>query len=238
MMYADHVTASMRTAIEETDRRRGIQDAYNREHGLEATTITKEIRDITDHVREVAEDVEEYDAGVPEGMAADDLLRMIKELEREMKGAAKNLEFEKAAALRDRIVELRRELVGSESEELGAFAEVAGGAGRCATGAARRGVATGGSASGDGSRVSTHDGHTPVRGQGVGFGHRERGATMPSRRAAIAMTDEEREQFLDEGWTLQVATNGPGGFPHLAAMWYVVIDGVVHFTSSGRARRS
>ena len=60
---------------------------------------------------------------------------------------------------------------------------------------------------------------------------------MPSRRAAIAMTDEEREQFLDEGWTLQVATNGPGGFPHLAAMWYVVIDGVVHFTTFGKSQK-
>ena len=86
----------------------------------------KAIRDITDHVREAAEDVEEYDAGIPAGMPPDELLRMVKELEREMKAAAKNLEFEKAAALRDRIVEMRRELVGSESEELQAFAEVAG----------------------------------------------------------------------------------------------------------------
>lgn len=60
---------------------------------------------------------------------------------------------------------------------------------------------------------------------------------MPSRRADIAMTDEERAQFLDEGWTLQVATNGPGGFPHLAAMWYVMIDGVVHFTTFGKSQK-
>ena len=51
------------------------------------------------------------------------------------------------------------------------------------------------------------------------------------------MTDEERERFLDEGWTLQVAKNGPGGFPHLAAMWYVVIDGVVHFTTFGKSQK-
>ncbi len=126
VMYADHITASMRTALDETERRRGIQDAYNREHGLEASTITKAIRDITDHVREVAEDPAEYDASPPVELAPDELLRTIKELEREMKGAAKNLEFEKAAAIRDRIVELRRELVGSESDELEAFAEVAG----------------------------------------------------------------------------------------------------------------
>ncbi len=60
---------------------------------------------------------------------------------------------------------------------------------------------------------------------------------MPSRRAEIAMTDEERAQFLDEGWTLQVATNGPGGFPHLAAMWYVMIDGVAHFTTFGKSQK-
>ena len=127
VMYADHVTASMKTAIEETDRRRGIQETYNRDHGLEASTIMKAIRDITDHVREVAEEPAEYDAGAPAAeLPPDELLRTIKELEREMKGAAKNLEFEKAAALRDRIVEMRRELVGSESEELEAFAEVAG----------------------------------------------------------------------------------------------------------------
>ena len=60
---------------------------------------------------------------------------------------------------------------------------------------------------------------------------------MPSRRADIALTDEEREQFLDEGWTLQVATNGPGGFPHLAAMWYVMIEGVVHFTTFGKSQK-
>ena len=126
VMYADHMTASMRRAIGETERRRAIQEAYNREHGLEAATITKAIRDITDHVREAAEAPAEYDAGVPAGMPPDQLLRTIKELEREMKGAAKNLEFEKAAALRDRIVELRRELAGSDDEELEAFAEAAG----------------------------------------------------------------------------------------------------------------
>ena len=127
VMYADHVTASMRTAIDETERRRGIQDDWNRQHGIEAATITKAIRDITDHVRgEVAEDAEPYDAAFPADAPPDELLRMVRELEREMKAAAKNLEFEKAAALRDRIVELRRELAGSGEDELRAFAEVAG----------------------------------------------------------------------------------------------------------------
>jgi len=126
IMYADKITASMRTAIDETERRRGIQDAYNREHGLEASTITKAIRDITDQIREVAEDDTEYDTTAPAALPRDELLRLIKELEREMKAAAKNLEFEKAAGIRDRIVDLRRELVGSDEEELDAFAAVAG----------------------------------------------------------------------------------------------------------------
>ena len=60
---------------------------------------------------------------------------------------------------------------------------------------------------------------------------------MPSRRASIALTAEEQEQFLNEGWTLQVATNGPGGFPHLAPMWYVMIDGVIHFTTFGKSQK-
>ncbi len=60
---------------------------------------------------------------------------------------------------------------------------------------------------------------------------------MPSRRAAIAMTDGERERFLEEGWTLQVATNGPGGFPHLAAMWYVLRDGLIHFTTFAKSQK-
>ncbi len=60
---------------------------------------------------------------------------------------------------------------------------------------------------------------------------------MPSRRAQIAMTDEERERFLEEGWTLQLATNGPGGFPHLAAMWYVMRDGLIHFTTFTKSQK-
>ena len=60
---------------------------------------------------------------------------------------------------------------------------------------------------------------------------------MPSRRAMIAMTDGERERFREEGWTLQVATNGPGGFPHLAAMWYVLRDGLIHFTTFARSQK-
>jgi PPOX class probable F420-dependent enzyme len=60
---------------------------------------------------------------------------------------------------------------------------------------------------------------------------------MPSRRDQIALTQEEQDQFLADGWTLQVASIGPQGYPHLVAMWYVVIDGVVTFTTFGKSQK-
>lgn len=60
---------------------------------------------------------------------------------------------------------------------------------------------------------------------------------MPSRRASIALTPEERDQFLADGWTLQVASIGPGGFPHLVAMWYVLIDGLICFTTFRKSQK-
>jgi excinuclease ABC subunit B len=124
IMYADQVTQSMQNAIDETYRRRDIQRQYNEEHGIEAKGIYKTIKDITDHVRMAAEEKTGYDAG-PD-MPKDETLRLIKELESQMKSAAKALEFEKAAALRDQVVELRRRMVGSDAEELSQFAAVAG----------------------------------------------------------------------------------------------------------------
>ena len=127
IMYADRVTASMKAAIDETERRREIQIAYNREHGIEPQTIVKAIRDIGLRLRDIAvgEGVEErarrpVAAG---SMPKDELARLIKDLEGQMKAAAKELEFEKAAALRDEVVELRGLLVleaGPESLEAGA----------------------------------------------------------------------------------------------------------------------
>ena len=111
MMYADTVTESMRRAIEETNRRRRIQTSYNQEHGIKPEGIRKAIRDLTDRVRKVAEERAVYRTGpIPK----DEIARLIKDLESQMKKAAQNLEFERAALLRDQIVELRRELVGDE----------------------------------------------------------------------------------------------------------------------------
>jgi excinuclease ABC subunit B len=112
IMYADTMTRSMKKAIEETYRRRAIQVAHNERHGITPRGIVKEIKDLTDRVRAVAEERVEYDANGDPGVIAeippDELARMIRALEKQMKDAAKQLEFEKAALLRDQIVELRR----------------------------------------------------------------------------------------------------------------------------------
>lgn len=60
---------------------------------------------------------------------------------------------------------------------------------------------------------------------------------MPSRRADIALTEEEKQKFMEDGWTLQVASIGPGGYPHLVAMWYVIVDGKIHFTTFGKSQK-
>jgi excinuclease ABC subunit B len=111
IMYADVVTDSMRRAIDETERRRNIQRQYNAEHGIEPEGIQKAVRDITERVRMVAETQADYRT---DGIPKDEIARLIKDFEKQMKAAAKNMEFEKAALLRDRVVELRRELVGDE----------------------------------------------------------------------------------------------------------------------------
>jgi excinuclease ABC subunit B len=110
IMYADRMTDSMRRAIDETNRRRSIQRAYNEERGITPTSIKRDIRTLADRLR-----VEDDGASVAEGVGLalaalppDEIVRMIKDLESQMKRAAKELEFEKAANLRDQIVELRR----------------------------------------------------------------------------------------------------------------------------------
>jgi len=107
IMYADATTSSMAAAIKETQRRRQIQETYNKEHGITPQGIRKAIRDITERVRAVAETRAPYIAAAP--ASKEDVARLIKELEAQIKTAARSLEFEKAALLRDRIIELRKE---------------------------------------------------------------------------------------------------------------------------------
>ncbi len=124
IMYADHVTNSMQRAIDETYRRRKIQVEYNVAHNIEPASIIKEIKDITDRVRAVAESRADYsvtgaEAGdvLPGALPKDEIVRLVKDLEGQMKTAAKMLEFEKAALLRDQVVELRRMIVDEDPVE-------------------------------------------------------------------------------------------------------------------------
>ena len=113
IMYADKITGSIQRAIAETQRRRRIQEEYNKEHNITPQGIRKAIKDITERVKVVAETRAPY-AAAP--IAKEDIARLIKELETQMKAAARNLEFEKAALLRDRIVKLRKDLDGVETK--------------------------------------------------------------------------------------------------------------------------
>jgi excinuclease ABC subunit B len=112
IMYADKITDSMRKAIDETNRRRSKQELYNQKHGIQPMSIIKAVRDITERLsvpQGVAEGRAEYSTQSKEAarLAKSDIQRVIEELDINMKEAAKNLEFEKAAALRDQIFELR-----------------------------------------------------------------------------------------------------------------------------------
>jgi excinuclease ABC subunit B len=107
IMYADTVTRSMQAAMDETRRRRQIQEDYNKEHGITPQGIRKAIKDITERVKVAAEVRAVYDATAPH--TREDVTRLVKELEGQMKTAARALEFEKAALIRDRIIALRQE---------------------------------------------------------------------------------------------------------------------------------
>ena len=113
IMYADRVTDSMRKAIDETYRRRAIQGAHNERHGIEPQSIHKAVRDITEGLRGVAETKSSYQVAREE-MSRDDMYRVIKDLEFQMKEAARSLEFEKAAHLRDEMLELKKIIVTEE----------------------------------------------------------------------------------------------------------------------------
>jgi excinuclease ABC subunit B len=109
VMYADRVTDSMQRAIDETNRRRAKQIAHNEEHGIEPVSIVKAVRDLTDQVavQAVAEQKAEYRVKGAAALPKPEIKKIIAEMEKQMKIAAQELEFEKAAVLRDQIFELR-----------------------------------------------------------------------------------------------------------------------------------
>ena len=109
VMYADRITKSMKFAIDETSRRREIQRAHNDANSIVPTSIVKEVRELTYRSKQVAEAKTPY--VTPAALPKNDLVRLVKDLERQMKTAARDLEFEKAALLRDQVVDLRKVLV-------------------------------------------------------------------------------------------------------------------------------
>jgi len=113
IMYADRVTDSMQKAIDETNRRRTIQNEHNKQNDIEPTSIQKEVHDITEGIKNIAENRTRYNV-VRKEMSRTDMFKVVKDLEVQMKESAKGLQFEKAAQFRDEIFELRRLLALEE----------------------------------------------------------------------------------------------------------------------------
>jgi len=113
IMYADNMTDSMKKAIDETRRRRALQEAYNKEHGITPQTIKKKVRDLIAISREIAKEEVRF-AKDPESMDAGELKKLIAEVEKKMRRAATDLNFEAAAELRDQMIELKKHLLEIE----------------------------------------------------------------------------------------------------------------------------
>ena len=109
IMYADVMTDSMRLAIDETKRRRALQEAYNKEHGITPTTIQKAVRDLISISKEVAKTEEKMEKD-PESMSREELEKLIGQVQKQMKAAAAELNFEMAAELRDKMITLKKSL--------------------------------------------------------------------------------------------------------------------------------
>ena len=108
-MYADNMTDSMRLAITETARRRQIQQAYNKEHGITPTTIQKSVRELISISKEIAKEEMQLERGAEE-MTKDELEKHIADIRKKMEKAAGDLNFEAAAEYRDRLVQLKEML--------------------------------------------------------------------------------------------------------------------------------
>jgi excinuclease ABC subunit B len=159
VMYADVMTESMRAAIGETDRRRGIQERHNAEKGITPLTIVKEIRDINDRLRVAAEVSAPYGEGRGRDLAGASKLQveqLVARLEAEMRAAARELEFERAAAIRDEIQQIRlRVLEEDASVIVGRAAEAAGRRSAASAGRAAAPARRGGRGGRPGSRDAT-----------------------------------------------------------------------------------
>jgi excinuclease ABC subunit B len=118
IMYADRITDSMRLAIDETKRRREIQEAYNEEHSITPQSIIKAVKDISQRVKELQPSTEETSELDISRIKPSELHRLVKELEADMKRAATELDFERATLIRDQIIDLKREIATQEIQTL------------------------------------------------------------------------------------------------------------------------
>ncbi len=109
IMYADSITDSMRVAIDETNRRRSKQEAYNKEHGITPKTIQKSVRELISISKKVAKEEYRFEKD-PESMSKKELEKLIGEIQKKMQSAAAELNFEAAAELRDKMIELKKNL--------------------------------------------------------------------------------------------------------------------------------
>lgn len=109
IMYADVITDSMRAAIDETNRRRAIQSAYNQKHGITPQTIKKAVRELISISREIAREEVRFEKD-PESMSRKELEKLIADIQKKMQKAAADLNFEAAAQLRDKMLELKEKL--------------------------------------------------------------------------------------------------------------------------------
>ncbi len=179
IMYADSVTESMQVAIDETNRRRAVQEAYNIEKGIEPTTIVKGIHDLNQRLRAVAESTVVYTSEREGGRPFDETDRvkveaLVARMEAEMRSAAKELEFERAAALRDEIQQVRLRVLEQDASVTVARAaeRAAAGEGRAATGLTgaadrARGRRAAEAAAGGWNAARGHQRHGAARGGGA-----------------------------------------------------------------------
>ncbi len=116
IMYADNMTDSMKAAITETNRRRAIQSEYNKEHGITPQTIKKAVRDLISISKAIAKEEMKFEKD-PESMSREELEKLIGNIQKKMKQAAADLNFEAAAELRDKMTELKKQLADMEKQE-------------------------------------------------------------------------------------------------------------------------
>ena len=115
LMYADHMTDSMRVAIDETNRRRAIQQAYNEAHGITPQTIQKAVQDLISISKVIAKEEMKFEKD-PESMSREELEKLVAKVEKQMRKAAADLNFEAAAKLRDQMVDLKKKLLDLEKD--------------------------------------------------------------------------------------------------------------------------